>query len=78
MTKAVWISFDLGVSGDYEGMYSWLDSHGAKERGDSLAFIKEYEAQRDLVAELKRDIKESVELNKRAGLRHLPYGRWQN
>jgi hypothetical protein len=25
MKKAVWISFDLGVQGDYEGLYGWLD-----------------------------------------------------
>jgi hypothetical protein len=31
---AVWISFDLGVRGDYEGMYAWLDTHNAKECGD--------------------------------------------
>lgn len=63
--KTVWISFDLGVSGDYEEMYAWLDNHQGKECGDSLAVIK-YKPQHDLVAELKSDIEESVELNKKS------------
>ena len=63
--KLVWISFDLGVSGDYESMYAWLDEHHAKECGDNLAAIN-FEPRRDLVAELKSDIKKSVELNKKS------------
>jgi hypothetical protein len=63
--KLVWISFDLGVSGDYEGMYAWLDEHHGKECGDSLAAIK-YQPKHDLVADLKSDIKKSVELNKKS------------
>ena len=34
-TSTIWISYDLGVRGDYEGLYAWLDSHGAKECGDT-------------------------------------------
>ncbi len=26
MKKALWISYDIGVRGDYEGLYAWLDS----------------------------------------------------
>jgi len=63
--KLVWISFDLGVSGDYEGMYAWLDNHSGKECGDSLAAIK-YEPKLDMIAEMKSDIKKSVELNKKS------------
>ena len=34
MTRStIWISYDLGVRGDYENLYSWLDTHGAKECG---------------------------------------------
>ena len=41
-----WISFDLGLNGDYEPLYAWLDiqdyqergdGQGAKECGDNLA-----------------------------------------
>ena len=48
MRKFVWLSFDLGVQGDYEGMYDFLDQHQAKECGDSLACFW-YEATGDLV-----------------------------
>jgi hypothetical protein len=65
MTKTVWVSFDLGVSGDYEGMYAWLDNRAGKECGDSLAVIQ-FEPQRDLVSELKNDLGNSVELNKKS------------
>src|SRR5207249_1367514 len=60
----IWISYDLGVRGDYEGMYGWLDEHEAKECGDSLAVIT-YEVKRDLLKELKTELTEALELNKR-------------
>lgn len=37
--KAVWISYDLGLRGDYSGLYTWLDTHGARECGDSTAYV---------------------------------------
>ena len=65
MKKTIWVSFELGVSGDYEGMYAWLDGHGGKECGDSIAVI-EYEPRKDLLAELKSDIQQSVEMDKKS------------
>lgn len=65
MKRAVWVCFDLGVSGDYPGMYAWLDSAGARECGDNVAFV-EYEAASDLLAELKRDLQEAVEIGKKS------------
>ena len=41
MKKSLWISFDFGMKGDYEGLYRWLDLHNALERGYGLALIKE-------------------------------------
>lgn len=38
--SAIWLSYDLGVNGDYEGMYAWLDNHGAKECGGSVAYLQ--------------------------------------
>ncbi len=32
-----WLSYDLGVNGEYEDLYAWLDRLGAKECGDSVA-----------------------------------------
>lgn len=66
-TQAVWLSFDLGIQGDYEGLYEWLGTWGAEECGDSLAFFH-YPYKTDLVRELTKDIKEDVRLTGRARL----------
>ncbi|MFH1115168.1 MAG: hypothetical protein V1792_14760 [Pseudomonadota bacterium] len=39
MKKGVWIYFDLGINGDYEGMYEWLDKHNAHACGENFAFV---------------------------------------
>lgn len=64
MKNAVWISYDLGVQADYEGMYSWLDEHQAKECGDSLAFVN-YEYTGSLLDALTADLQRSVQITKR-------------
>ena len=65
--SAIWISYDLGVSGDYEGIYEWLDDHNAIECGSSFAFIKQYDHDgEDLMEALKRDIQAAVQIGKRA------------
>jgi len=68
MQKAIWLSFDLGVKGDYESLYAWLDNHGAIECGDSTAFLK-YAVGKDasseqLLKKLQKDLKRSVDFNK--------------
>ncbi len=63
MTKSIWISYDLGIKGDYSGMYTWLDNYAAKECGDSLAFIH-YEYKKDFIDELLNDITDYVTLKK--------------
>ena len=66
MKKAVWLSYDLGVKGDYEGLYAWLDDLEAKECGDSLAFFSyEVEHGEDLIEKIKEDIKNNVSITKR-------------
>jgi hypothetical protein len=59
----VWVSFDLGVKGDYEGMYAWLDAHGAKECADSVACFWYDHASKDLLQDMKEDLSKSVELD---------------
>ena len=60
MKKAVWISYDLGIKGDYQGLYAWLDDHKAIECGNSVAFIQ-YNMKNDLINELKEDLKSNVD-----------------
>ena len=63
--STIWLSYDLGVNGDYEGMYAWLDNHGAKECGSSVAYLK-FSHDGDLPASLQSDIESVVALNKRS------------
>ena len=65
--STIWISYDLGVSGDYEGIYAWLDDHDALECGSSVAFVKHYDhGNEDLMDALKTDIQGAVNLDKRS------------
>jgi len=61
----VWISFDLGVQGDYEGLYRWFDAHDAEEGGDNVACLRHYEYDGDLSESLRKDLKRSVNIDKR-------------
>ena len=39
MARRYWISFDLGLQGDYDALYAWLDKHEAKECGENVATL---------------------------------------
>jgi hypothetical protein len=64
MEQLIWLSYDLGVDGDYNGLYTWLDSNKARECGDSIAAIMNYQYESDISTELLKDLKESVKLRK--------------
>ncbi len=64
MKNAIWIAFDLGVRGDYEGIYTWLDQKAARECGDNLAFLI-YEYSGEFLKALTDDLSESIEITKR-------------
>ncbi len=64
MQAGIWISYDLGVRGDYEGMYVFLDSLDAKECGDSMSYCV-FKYNKDLLSELRTAIKRHVSLTKR-------------
>lgn len=59
MQKLVWLSYDFGLKADYHSLYAWLDNHGAKECGDSVAVLT-YEFQYDLIKELKDDLEKNI------------------
>jgi hypothetical protein len=60
MKQSVWISYDLGIKGDYPGLYKWLDINKAKESGNNLAFMK-FDYATDFVAEFTQSIKDTVD-----------------
>ena len=70
--KAFWISYDLGLKGDYSGLYAWLDTVGAIECGDSMAFFKK-EYSGNIIESIKDDIGKYAKLSKsdRVYLIHL-------
>ena len=64
MKKAIWFSYDLGVQGDYSSLYAWLDTHDAKECGDSVAFLN-YECSGPIVQQLTDDLKKAMTIDNR-------------
>jgi len=63
-SQRIWLSYDLGVGGDYDGLYCWLDEHEAKECGDNLATLK-FDYELDLVTDIQNELSESVEITKK-------------
>ena len=63
--ESVWLSFDLGVKGDYEGLYAFLDSWKARECGQSVAALV-FQFKDDLLEELKAAIEKAVEIDSRS------------
>ncbi len=62
--KAFWISYDLGIKGDYSGMYLFLDTVNAKECGDSIAvFNKNYGEVKDYETAIKQDLEKYVKIS---------------
>lgn len=48
-----WISFDLGLMGDYSLFYRWLDSMGAEECGSGLATFTSTYSRDQLESEIR-------------------------
>jgi hypothetical protein len=65
MKQLIWLSFDLGIRGDYESMYQFLDNHHAKECANNVAALT-YEYDGDLLAKLKAELTEAVTFDKRS------------
>jgi hypothetical protein len=63
MKKAVWLPFDLGVKGDYESLYQWLDTREAIECGDNVAFFNHESDGIDIPGEIKRSLLESIQVD---------------
>ena len=65
MDRYIWLSYDLGIQGDYAHMYAWLDNYGAKDCGDSFAYLKypmpKEMNDEELVAYIKKDLENNIE-----------------
>lgn len=47
-----WISYDLGLRGNYDQLYAWLDKHSARECGDSVATFLSKKTRAEIVKDL--------------------------
>jgi hypothetical protein len=64
--KSIWLSYDLGVKGDYEALYAYLDNQEAVECGNGIAYFSvDFSGNdQDLAQKIKSDIQSSVNLSK--------------
>jgi len=62
--KSFWLSYDLGLKGDYEGLFSFLDTVGATECVSNLAYFT-YECKTDdFATEIQHILEEKVKIDK--------------
>ena len=66
--KFVVLSFDLGIAGDYENLYAWLDDHEAKECGEGVAwFYFDHDASKEPFEQsLKSSLAKTVKFGERS------------
>jgi hypothetical protein len=62
---AIWLTYDLGVGGDFQGLYSWLDDKKSIECGNNNAYFKysfsdAITSDDQLLAALKAELEEKV------------------
>jgi len=62
--KRIWLSYDLGINGDYQGLYEWLDSYNAVDCGSYTASF-EFEYASDVEKEVITQLKEICKLDNR-------------
>jgi hypothetical protein len=67
MKRAVWLSYDLGIQGNYESLYQWLDIQGAIECGENVAFFKfETDESKDVVDQIKEQLENVIKADSNA------------
>lgn len=59
MVRSIWMTYDLGIKGDYQALYRWLDNHSAIECGLNTAFFK-YTYKMDAIIELKEELLDAI------------------
>ena len=67
--KLFWLSYDLGLKGDYERLYYWLDLHKARECGGNVAALYytkplgQLLSDDDFAVEIKEELEKIVSFN---------------
>ena len=57
--KRYWLSYDLGLHGNYDALYEWLDRQEAQECGDSVATFRSDRTRDQITKELKGILQET-------------------
>ena len=52
-SMSAWLSYDLGIKRDYNGLYQWLDTYKGIECRNNTALIKEFCYKENFLSELK-------------------------
>lgn len=52
MIKNIFVTFDFGMKGDYDGLFKWLDENNAEERGYGVARIPSYNLDKNITTDL--------------------------
>ncbi|MFT4222304.1 hypothetical protein [Dysgonomonas sp.] len=64
MKKTIWLTYDLGVGGDYANFYSWLDDNKATECGNNVAYLQidipNANSDNDVVQTVKNSLKSKI------------------
>ena len=60
-SHVVWLSYDLGIHGDYDGLFKYLDTYGAKECGDGTAAFS-YPFKPDCQTEIRKELEQHMEI----------------
>ena len=54
MRMRYWLTYDLGLRGEYQELYGWLDDNDAKECGDGVATLVSSKSWKTIQTELKK------------------------
>ena len=67
-----WISYDLGLRGNYDQLYAWLDQNNARECGDSVATFLSGKTREQVAKELSK----IVDLDRHPRISHHHHETW--
>ncbi|MCF6241290.1 MAG: hypothetical protein L3J74_08100 [Bacteroidales bacterium] len=59
----IWLNFDFGFRGDFEGLFILLDKYKAIECGSDLAYFK-LSYKKDIIKQLRKEIIENVQIER--------------
>ena len=77
----VFISYDFGMKGDYEGLFKWLDEHHAEERGYGIGMIKDFQYDKTIIKtdlDLFNYVKDELKIKIKIGSTDRIYMIWDS